>query len=164
MESMQKYINDYKKQLDKGYIQKAYQYLMQYIMALRTHFNNKYPDYIVSGNIYYGYMDMTYFSCSPESLTSRKLKIAIVFIHEKIQFEVWLAGYNRQVQRQYWKLFTESNWTKYRIPPTIKGIDSIVEYTVADNPDFDNLDVLTKQIEQGTMVFINDIEDFLSKH
>ena len=164
MGSMQEYINEYKRQLDKGYIQKAYQELMQYLMALRSYFQNKYPDYIVSGNIYYGYMDMTYFSCTPESLTSRKLKIAIVFIHEKVQFEVWLAGYNRQVQRQYWKLFIESNWNKYRIPSDIKGIDSIVEYTVAGNPDFDNLNALTKHIEQGTMAFIDDIEDFLSKH
>jgi hypothetical protein len=161
---MQEYINEYKKQLNKGYIQKAYQGIMQYLMALRSHFQKKYPDYIVSGNIYYGYMDMTYFSCTPESLTGRKLKIAIVFIHPKIQFEVWLAGYNRQVQRQYWKLFTETNWNKYRIPSDIKGIDSIVEYTVADNPDFNNLEALTKQIEQKTMAFINDIEDFLSNH
>jgi hypothetical protein len=164
MESMQENISEYKKQLDKGYIQKAYQGIMQYLMALRSHFEKKYPDYTVSGNIYYGYMDMTYFSCTPESLSRRKLKIAIVFIHEKIQFEVWLAGYNRQVQGQYWKLFTQSNWNKYRIPSNIKGIDSIVEYTVAGNPDFDNLDTLTKQIEQGTMTFINDIENFLSSH
>jgi hypothetical protein len=164
MESMQENISEYKKQLDKGYIQKAYQGIMQYLMALRSHFEKKYPDYIVSGNIYYGYMDMTYFSCTPESLTRRKLKIAIVFIHEKIQFEVWLAGYNRQAQSKYWKLFAESNWNKYRIPSNIKGIDSIVEYTVAGSPDFDNLDTLMKQIEQGTMTFINDIEDFLSNH
>ena len=158
------YMNEYREAMQKGHIRDVYKGLMKYIMDLRTYFKNRYPDYFVSGNIYYGYMDMTYFSCTPESLTSRKLKIAIVFIHEKVQFEVWLAGYNRQVQRQYWKLFIESNWNKYRIPSDIKGIDSIVEYTVAGNPDFDNLNALTKHIEQGTMAFIDDIEDFLSKH
>ena len=47
------YIVEYKKQLDKGIIQKAYKGLMEYIMSLRTYFHNKYPDYFVSGNIYY---------------------------------------------------------------------------------------------------------------
>jgi hypothetical protein len=137
--------------------------LMQYIMDLRLHFKNKYPNHIVSGSIYYGYMDMTYFSFFPEPLKNRGLKIAIVFIHEKIRFEVWLAGYNKQVQRQYWRLFKESGWNKYHIPSTIQGIDSIIEFTLVDNPDFNNLDTLIKQIEKGTLNFIADIEDFLSK-
>ena len=55
MESLPEYVKEYRKQLEKGYIQKAYQGLMEYIMDLRTHFKNKYPDYFVSGSIYYGY-------------------------------------------------------------------------------------------------------------
>jgi hypothetical protein len=39
-----------------------------------------------------------------------------------------------------------------------------VEYTLADNPDFDDLDGLTKQMEKGTLNFISDIEDLLSTH
>ena len=164
MESLPEYVKEYRKQLEKGYIQKAYQGLMEYIMDLRTHFKNKYPDYFVSGSIYYGYMDMTYFAFSPESLKKRNLKIAIVFIHDTFRFEVWLAGYNKQVQQKYWKLFKESNWNKYHIVPTTKSVDSIIEYTLVDNPDFSDSDALTKHIEKGTLNFINDIEDFLSNH
>ncbi len=164
MESLPEYVKEYRKQLEKGYIQKAYQGLMKYIMDLRTHFKNKYPDYFVSGSIYYGYMDMTYFAFSPESLKKRNLKIAIVFIHDTFRFEVWLAGYNKQVQQKYWKLFKESNWNKYHIVPTTKSVDSIIEYTLVDNPDFSDSDALTKHIEKGTLNFINDIEDFLSNH
>ena len=65
MESLHECMNEYRKQLEKGYIQKAYRGLMEYIMDLRTHFKNKYPDSFVSGSIYYGYMDMTYFAFSP---------------------------------------------------------------------------------------------------
>ena len=67
-------MNEYKKQLEKGAIQHAYKGFMEYFMDLRTHFNNKYPDHVVSGSIYYGYMDMTYFSFIPGSLLERKLK------------------------------------------------------------------------------------------
>jgi len=158
------YMNEYRKQMEKGDIKEAYRGLMEYIMGLRLYFNNKYPDYFVSGNIYYGYMDMTYFSFFPESLKLRKLKVAIVFIHETCRFEVWLAGFNKQVQTKYWKLFKESDWNKYSIPSTTKGVDSIIEYILVENPDFSDLDTLTKQIERGTIKFTRDVEDFLSKY
>jgi len=163
MESLPDLINEYRKQLEKGVIQRAYQGLMKYIMDLRMHFSKNFPDF-TPGNIYHGYMDMIYFPIFPRSFKSRKLKIAVVFNYDQFRFEVWLAGYNKQVQKEYWNLFKESNWNKYRIPAATKGVDSIIEYTLADTPDFSDLDGLTKQIEKGTLDFINDIEDFLSKH
>ena len=158
------YIAEYKKQMEKGHISEVYRGLTGYMMDLRTYFKNRYPGFSVSGNIYQGYMDMTYFALFPEQLKSRKLKIAVVFLHETVSFEVWLAGYNRQVQAQYWKLFIESGWNEYRIPSSIKGIDSIVEYTLDGNPDFSDTEALTSQIEKGTLNFIQDIESFLSGH
>jgi len=163
MEPFHEYMNEYRKQLEKGAIKKAYKGLMEYIMDLRTHFKNKYPDYFVSGSIYYGYMDMTYFSFFPESLKDRNLKVAIVFIHDECRFEVWLAGVNKQVQQKYWKLFKESDWNIYHIVSTTKGVDSILEYILVDNPVFSDLDTLTKQIETETLKFIKDVESYLSE-
>lgn len=154
-------IKEFKKQLDKGKIQEAYRGLMGYIMDLRKHFKNNYPDYFVSG-LYQGYMDMTYFSFTPRSFRQRDLRIAIVFLYETFRFEVWLSGYNKQVQAEYWKLFKESGWMTYHLVPTTKGADSIIEYILADNPDFTNPDALTQQIERESLMFIRDIESFLS--
>jgi hypothetical protein len=137
---------------------------MEYIMSLRTHFKNKYPDYFVSGSIYYGYMDMTYFAFFPKSLKDRKLKIAIVFIHDAFRFEAWLAGNNKQVQSKYWQLFVESDWNKYHVVSTTVGVDSIVETILVEDPDFSDLDTLTKQIERGTLKFIKHVEGFLAEH
>ena len=164
MGSFQEYMDDYRKQMEKGEIQAAYKGLMEYIMGLRTHLKTKYPDYSVSGSIYYGYMDMTYFSFFPESFKQRGLKVAIVFIHETCRFEIWLAGYNKQVQAKYWMLFKESGWNNYQIVSTIEGADSIIEYRLTGNPDFNELDALTKQIEDAALRFIKDIETFLSSH
>jgi len=164
MESFQEYINEYKKQLNKGAVQKAYRGLMEYIMGLKTHFMKKYPDYAVSGSIYYGCMDMTYFSIFPKSIQERKLKIAIVFLHEAFRFEVWLSGVNRQVQKKYWALIKESGWKKYPIVPPAKGVDSILEHILVDNPDFGDLEALTQIIELKTLKFIQEVESFLSKH
>ncbi len=164
METFSECMIEYKKQMEKGTIIKAYQGLMEYIMELKTELKNRYPEYFVSGSIYYGYMDMTYFSFTPKSIIDKQLKIAIVFIHEKLRFEVWLAGYNRKVQAQYWKLFSESEWNKYSIPHTIKGTDSIVEHILVDKPDFNDLNRITDQIQRGVMGFIKDIDGFLSEH
>ncbi len=158
IKSLNEYIKEYKTQLEKGDIKEAYKGLMEYIMDLRTYFNNKYPDYFVSGSIYQGYMDMTYFSFIPESLKSKKLRNAIVFCYDTFRFEVWLVGYNKQIQTKYRKLFKESNWNKYHIPSRTKGVDYIMDYILVDNPDFSDLDALTKQIEEGTLKFINDVK------
>ena len=164
MESFHEYLSEYRKQLEKGAVKKAYRGLMGYIMELRTHFSHNYPDYFVSGSIYYGYMDMTYFSFFPKSLKHQNLKIAIVFLHNTFRFEVWLAGYNKQIQTKYWKLLKESDWNKYHLVSTTKGADSILEHILVDNPDFSDLDTLTTQIETATLKFIEDVESFLSKH
>lgn len=163
MNQFHEYMNEYKRQMEKGVIQKAYQGLMKYILDLRTYFQNQYPDFFISGSIYYGYMDMTYFSFFPESLRQRNLKIAIVFIHETSRFEVWLAAKNKRVQSEYWKLIKESGWDKYTLVTSVKGFDSILEQVIVKNPDFRDLDRLTRQIEAGTLEFIRDIEDFISQ-
>ena len=164
MEPLQEYVDEYRRQMEKGVIQKAYKGLMEYIMGLRTHLKTKYQDYSVSGSIYYGYMDMTYFSFFPKSFKQRGLKVAIVFIHETCRFEIWLAGYNKQVQATYWKLFNDSGWDKYQIISTVEGADSIIEYKLTENPDFNDLEALTAQIEGAALSFIKDIETFLSSH
>jgi len=162
MDLLQKNMQEYKKQLQSGAIQAAYRGLMDFMNSLRTRFKGKCPDYFVSG-LYFGYMDMTYFALIPKSLKRRKLKIAIVFNHEAFRFEAWLSGYNKAVQAKYWKQIKQSSLSKYRQPASTKGADSIVECDLVENPDFGDLDALTRQIESGTLKFIGDVEGFLSE-
>ncbi len=164
MDSFKESMNEYRRQLKKGTVQRAYRGLMDYIMGLRSYFEKKYPDYSLSGSIYFGYMDMTYFSFFPKSLKLRGLKVGVVFVHCTFRFEVWLFGNNKGIQAKYWKMFKESSWNKYRIPPTTKGVDSILENILVENPDFGDSDALTQQIERGTLRFIEDVEDYLSKN
>ena len=163
MHWINKDMQEFRKQLEKGSIQKAYRALISYMMRLRTHFENNLAGSTVSG-LYQGYMDMTYFALFPSSLKHRKLKIAIVFNYDAFRFEAWLAAGNRKIQRQYWELFKDSQWPEYRVVTPAKGIDSILEYDLAVDFDLDDQDALTESIEKATLAFINDIEKFLADH
>ena len=162
MHSIQEDMAELRRELGKGSIQRAYRALLSYILDLRTHFKNRYPDFAVSG-LYQGYMDMTYFALFPPSLKHRELKIAIVFNYGAFRFEAWLAGSNRKVQRQYWELFRDSQWPAYRVVAPGRGIDSIVECDLAEDFDLSDPDALTASIETATAAFIDDVERFLSK-
>ena len=156
-------MEEFRGQLEKGSIQKAYRGLLYYMMGLRTHFKNNLFGSTVSG-LYQGYMDMTYFALFPSSLKHRNLKIAIVFNYDAFGFEAWLAAGNRKVQRHYWELFKESQWPEYRLVTPAKGIDSILEFDLASGFDLDDPDALTASIEKTTVAFIDDIERYLAEH
>jgi hypothetical protein len=156
-------INEYREQLQKGAIQQAYRGLIDYMQSLRVHFKKKYPDFEVPGNLYSGYMDMTYFAIIPPDLKRHKLKVAVVFLHEAFRFEVWLSGANRQVQVDYSNLLRGKGWNKYKLTTDPKTSDSIMEHVLVAEPDFDDLNALTKVIEIGTVKFIGDLEDLLSE-
>ena len=159
MQSIHKDMEDFQRQLKNGSIQRAYRDLLSYMMELRTHFKNKYTGFSVSA-LYQGYMDMTYFAISSQTLSQRDLKIAIVFNYEAFCFEAWLAGRNRKINRQYWELFKEQDWLEYRIVKPGKGVDSIVECDLAKGFQLSDKAALTKIIEAEVGTFIDNIEVF----
>ena len=85
----------------------------------------------------------------------------MVFIHETCQFEAWLFGVNKQVQKQYWQLIKDSGWNQYPLVATTRGETAILKHVLTENPDFDDMDAVTEQIEIGVVKFIKDVETFL---
>lgn len=161
MEPWVECMEEYRRQMTLGLVPKAYQGLMQYLLSLKTHLKDRHPDFFVSGTLYFGYMDMTYFSFYPPALGQKKLKVAIVFVHPTMRFEAWLAGYNKQVQLHYWQRFRDGGWNLYPLVPALQGSDAIVEHVLVEQPNFGDLPALTGQVERGTLKFIADLEQFL---
>ncbi len=156
-------IQDFKNQLRKGSLQRAYRALIDRMNGLRTHFAGKYGDSAVSA-LYQGYMDMTYFAVFPAALKQRDLKVAIVFNYGAFRFEAWLAARNRQLQQQYWQLFKQSEWGGYRVVAPGEGIDSILECDLVDGFDPADPERLTSGIDSAAAEFIGKIERFLAEH
>ena len=161
MDAFNSYIQEYKIQLSKGCIQKAYKGIMTFMSELRIYLEGKHPDYSASA-LYFGYMDMTYFAFTPVALKEKKLKIAIVFLHEGCKFELWLAGNNRKIQAEYIELLKRKDIGKYTLTQINPGVDSIIESIIVEQPNFNDIEQLKKQIETKTLEFVKDIISILS--
>lgn len=153
-------IREYKNQLGKGYIQRAYKVIMTFMSDLKAYLESRYPDYSSSA-LYFGYMDMTYFAFTPVELRDRKLKIAIVFLHEECRFEVWLAGNNRKIQADYIEILKKKNIGGYTLSNVSPGVDSIIESAITQQPDFEKADELKHIIEVKIIDFVKDIKSML---
>jgi hypothetical protein len=160
MDSLNNCIREYKTQLSKGQIQKAYKGIMTFMSEMSSYLEKSYPDYTLSA-LYYGYMDMTYFAFTPAGLRNKKLKIAVVYLHEQNRFEAWLGGSNRKVQAEYIELLSLKNIGKYKLSQVYPGVDSIIESVMVEQPDFDESEELKKQIERMIVEFANDMSALL---
>lgn len=162
MDTLNNNIKEYTIQLSKGQIQKAYKGIMTFMTELKSYLQCKYSEYATSA-LYFGYMDMTYIAFTPSDFRNRKLKIAIVYMHEECQFELWLAGINRQIQADYINLLSHKNIGNYTLSKVQPGVDSIIASVIIHKPDFDNTEKLKKEIELKTMQFVEDINSMLNQ-
>jgi hypothetical protein len=162
MSTLDEDIQELRKRLNEGAIQRAYRRIVSYMAHLRTVFAANQGERAVSG-LYQGYFDMTYFALFPDALKKRQLKLAIVFNYQTFNFEVWLAARNRQLQRRYWELLHAADYKKHPLVEPGRGIDAIMEAVLAENCSWDTEDQLTTQIVEGVKIFERDIVTFLSK-
>ena len=158
MENLNKYVSIYKEQLEKGDILIAYNELVKFVMKLRTDFIKSLSDQYSFAGILHGYMDYTYFYYSNDFLKSKKLKFGLVLNHLEMRFEVWLLGNTIPNQRKYWELLKTTKWNKGK---TEMPKYSILETTLMEDPDFNNLDLLTKQIETQMLKVSEEILDYI---
>ena len=162
MASLNHQIEVYRKELEKGIIPTTYRALLSYAKELKNYLEEKYPSYSLSSSIYQGQMDLTYFTFTPPELTERKLKIALAFMHETIQWEIWLVGVNKRMQVAYARLFRQQGWLFSPLNPVEKTVGSITEMILVEHPDYDNLESLTRTIEERTLQFIGEVQLFLA--
>lgn len=160
MKTLNQLIGEYTCHLQNGEIQSAYKGILEFIGKLRADFIKKYPLYDI-GSIYQGYMDMTYFSLISEPLKEKGLKFAIVYLHEKGTFEVWLSARNRDIAKKYESVFISNNLDNSAAFHDDSNPDAIIECTLTSAPNFENQDSLICNIEQGVEQFITAITSHL---
>jgi hypothetical protein len=162
MDTFDKDIQELRRRLGEGAIQRAYKRIVSYMGRLRTLFADQQGERAVS-QLYQGYFDMTYFALFPDALKKRNLKLAIVFNYQTFRFEIWLAARNRQLQRRYFEMLLAAGYKKHPLVEPGMGIDAIVEAVLAEDYSLDDEAHLTAQIVEGVKIFERDIVTFLSK-
>lgn len=160
MKNFSDYIAVYKEELKKEGIQKAYEGLVKYVMALKSHFSKKLSDQFFFGNTSPGYMDFTYFPFFNDFLRDEKLRFGIVLNHKKVRFELWLMGQNIETQKKYWNLLKTSQWNKDQ---TTMPKYSVLEVVLVEDPNFNELNNLTSKIEKEVILHTQEIIDYI-KH
>lgn len=155
-------IREYNRLLEAGGIQRAYRGIMSTMSGLRDALASRHPDYS-AGSLYQGYMDMTYFSFTPRNLAERKLKLAVVYLHEENRLEAWLAGGNRRIQAEHIKLLKNCELGGYKLSEASPGVDSIIEAIIIDEPDFDDRGGFIRDSEAAIMSFSAKLTDILGK-
>ena len=156
MDKLNSLVKEYTLQVGKGDIRKAYKGILAFMSGLGAYLKERHPDCAVSA-LYPGYMDMSYFAFTPAGLRDKKLKIALVYLHEAGRFEAWLSGSNRKVQAEYISLLSRRDTGRYQLSKPAAGVDSIIEFILLEQPDFDHPRELREQLENGLMLFIRDI-------
>lgn len=153
--------SDYEKQDKQCNNNLDYHQLINYMKELRAFFQKEYEMNFKLGNIYRGSSEYSYFSLTTEELKKRKLKFVIILNHQLMQFEICLSGQNKDIRKKYWKLFKGSDWNKYHIAESINNSLMIIDHIIVNNPDFNNPNQLTEQIDMESMKFINEIRDII---
>ena len=155
MSSLNRLVAEYTQQLRQGRLQAAYKGVLEYLSMLRGEFAKRFPDYEIGSSIYQGYMDMSYFSLNTKAIKAKGLKVALVYLHEKGAFEIWLSARNREIIKTYQAVFTD------RLPGEMDCFhdsdneDAVLEHTLTAAPDFDHQAALTDSICAGTERFIS---------
>ena len=156
MKTLNELIGGYTHHLQQGEIQIAYKGILDFLGKLRAELIKKHPHYNVY-NIYQGYMDMSYFSLSTKALKEKGLKIAVVYLHEKGVFEVWLSARNRGIAKRYVSILNSTVSDNVNVFHDNDNQDAIIEYILTPTPDFENQSVLIDTINQGVEKFVTTI-------
>ena len=148
----------YQEELRKGDILIAYNELVKFVMNTRTELVKKLEHQYSFAKILHGYLDYTYFYYSNDFLKSKKLKFGLVLNHLEMRFEVWLLGNTIPIQTEYWHLLKATKWN---IDKTEMPQYSILEAVIINNPDFNNLELLSQTIHKNLVQTTDEVIDLL---
>ena len=153
-------ISAYQEQIRKGDIQKIYNFLLKYLMQVKASLEKSFPKEYSFGNVSPGYLDFSYFPFYNDYLRDKKLRFGIVLNHREMRFELWLMGQNKKIHERYWDVLKTSLWNEGR---TMMPQYSVIETVLIDNPDFENTEKLTDDIENKVVCEVAKIVDYIKK-
>ena len=127
----------YKKLIETTELQDGYQEFIKLFRYLRTELEKELEDFSFSSSIVENRMDFAYFQLLSNELKEKGLKVQIVFVHKEYRFEVWISGYNRKIQCNYYNYLKEQN-IKYIVNTNPNRVDYIIKSPLPKDIDISN--------------------------
>lgn len=97
------YLKTYENIIKTTDLLKGYQEFIKLFRYIKIKLEEALPLFSFCGNIVENGMDYSYFFFTDEELKNKGLKIVVVFVHKDFNFEVWLSGYNRKYQTEFYE-------------------------------------------------------------
>jgi hypothetical protein len=157
MKFNQDYLETYATLLKTTNLQKGYQEFIKLFRYLRIELEKEFSSYSFSGNIVENGMDYSYFQFTNEELKAKGLKIVIAFVHSNVSFEVWLSGYNRKCQCDYYEKL-KSEKLKFILNHQPSRIDYIMKLPINNIVDLSDSMGLLHVMKENIAIFLEYIQ------
>ncbi len=155
METNHQLLKMYKNLIQTTQIQECYQYIMKLIHDIYTILKNDLNTFQFCNKVIENNMNFSYFQLTNPQLKKQGLKIQIIFIHQSCQFEVWLSGYNRQIQQQYYQKLNSK--CPFQLCENPQKNDYIMKRPLMKDITVDNIQDIIEEIK----LTIKNIENLL---
>lgn len=137
---------EYKYLLETTNIQECYQHMMKFINYLYLKLKNELNIYSFSSKVIENKMNFSYFQLTNQKLKELGLKIQVIFVHETCCFEVWLSGYNRKIQNEYYKIINTID-LPFQLCMNPNQDDYIVKLLINENLTVANIEKVIFEIK-----------------
>lgn len=147
----------YKKLIQTTELERSYQEFLRLFRFLRVELEKELGDYRFQGNIIENGMDYSYFQFTNDRLKKKGLKIAITFVHRNFQFEVWLSGFNRKIQCNYYELLKDTR-QPFSLTEDPKRSDYILRIPLDQNLDLSDGKRVLSEIKDASLRLLGYME------
>ena len=147
----------YKKLIQTTELERSYQEFLRLFRFLRVELEKELGNYRFQGNIIENGMDYSYFQFTNDRLKKKGLKIAVTFVHRNFQFEVWLSGFNRKIQCDYYELLKDTR-QPFSLTEDPKRSDYILRIPLDQNLDISDGKRVLSEIKDASLRLLGYME------
>lgn len=134
---------------------KGYQEFIKFFRYLRIYLEQALPEYEFTSNITENNMDYSYFQFTNRELKAKGIKYVVAFVHLSFNYEVWLSGFNRKIQKELYSKIKNQKPNNYLLTDNPNSTDYVLKNLIVENCDYNELDQLLHEMKSGIVKFLD---------
>ena len=154
-------MDTYTRAVARGDIAQAYRGILSALSSFKSAWGESHT-FDKVGELYQGYMDMSFVSVLPASLAQKRLKIALVYLHPTGDFSLWLTAGNRAIQKSVSETLRSAPLGHYELSVLEPGVDAIIALDLPKPYAFDEPERLTAYFLHAAEAFLTDMTAIVS--